>query len=137
VNWTGGAVITEEEPMTDLMELELAIARVVELIETWGVVETATVWTAVEAVEIFGVFGTVVEVVEMLGVVEVVWPVGLVELVVEVVEVVVITVLVAGVVRLKVVVVEDGVEGAAEVVNGSGSEGQYGCNVWYTTAVAN
>jgi hypothetical protein len=50
--------------------------------------------------------------------------------VVEVVEVVVVViVLVAGVVRLRVVVVEERVEGAAEVVNGSRSEGQYGCNV--------
>jgi hypothetical protein len=50
--------------------------------------------------------------------------------VVEVVEVVVVViVLVAGVVRVRVVVVEEGVEGAAEVVNGSRSEGQYGCNV--------
>jgi hypothetical protein len=58
--------------MTDLIELELAIARVVELIEARGVVETATVWTVEEAVEIFEVFGTVVEVVEILGVVGVV-----------------------------------------------------------------
>jgi hypothetical protein len=50
--------------------------------------------------------------------------------VVEVVEVVVVViVLVAGVVRVRVVVVKERVEGAAEVVNGSGSEGQYGCNV--------
>jgi hypothetical protein len=94
--------------MTGLVEPEPEIARVVEFIEAWGVVETAAVWTVVEVVEIL----------------------GLVELVVEVVEVVVVViVLVAGVVRARVVVVEGEVEGAAEVVNGSGSEGQYGCNV--------
>jgi uncharacterized protein YqgV (UPF0045/DUF77 family) len=62
----------EEEPMTDLMVLELAIAEIIEFIEAWGVVETATVRTSVEAVKIFEVFGTVREVVEILGVVEVV-----------------------------------------------------------------
>jgi hypothetical protein len=42
---------------------------------------------------------------------------------------VVVIVLVAEVVRVWVVVVEEEVEGAAEVVNGSESEVQYGCNV--------
>jgi hypothetical protein len=41
--------------MTDLVELEVATARVVEFIEAWGVVETATVWAVVEVVETLGV----------------------------------------------------------------------------------